>query len=259
MMALPLLVLVGLALLGALLWRRLAPGLRALPEGATAGEGVVYALVGVLAVDLLTSLLVRVLALPDPPPLTWLVGLRAGAALVVCGLVAARAARTGGIARLGLRRTGGPPAPLVALAAWLACLPVVIGLSLINSRILSALDHPQQPQHWLAEFLSSGDARTSPLAWVAMAVVLPAAEELFFRGGLYGGLRRVIATPLAVLASALIFGLVHDPDYLLPAAALGAILALLYEVTGSLATPICFHVLHNAFTLAMVSAYPELT
>ena len=253
-----LLVILGMGLSGVLLWRALAPALRPLAAGSTTGAGVVYALVGVVGADMLAATALQLSGTPAPPPLATIVTLHACASLFMAGLVLAMAAGRGGVARLGVRRAGGPPAPLVALAAWLACLPAVLALGWINTWILTALGHPPGTQDWIARFLASPEAQVSPLTWLAMAVVLPACEELFFRGGLYGGLRRVLAMPLAVLLASVAFGLVHDPAYALQAAGLGAALCLLYERTGSLAAPVCFHVLHNGLMLAIVSSHPEL-
>ena len=257
-MTLFLLLLAAGALGGALLWRRLAPGLRRLEPGSTAPEGVAYALIGWLGVQLLTTAAVHLARLPDPPPLQPLLALNAGAALLMAALVIALAARRGGADRLGLRRAGGPPAPLVALAAWLVVLPAVSALGWLNGRVLELFGRPQEQQSWIREFLNASDSQTSLLTWLPMAVLLPACEELFFRGGLYGGLRRVLAVPAAVALAAGAFGVVHDPGFFLPTAALGAVLCVLYERTGSLAAPLCFHVLHNGATLALVSARPDL-
>ena len=52
--------------------------------------------------------------------------------------------------------------------------------------------------------LDDAEARRSPLIWAIMVLVLPACEELLFRGALYGGLRRLLHPAAAVGASALI-------------------------------------------------------
>jgi membrane protease YdiL (CAAX protease family) len=252
-----LLAILGMGVAGVLLWWALASGMTPLSAGSTTGWGVLYAFIGFIGTSLLDIFPLVVADTTDPASLTTVVTLHACASLFVAGLVLAMASGHGGVARLGVRRAGGPPAPLVALAAWLATLPAVLALGWINAWILTALGHPPGTQDWIARFLASPEAQVSSLTWLAMTVVLPACEELFFRGGLYGGLRRVMPTPAAVLLAALAFGLVHDPAYALQAAGLGAALCLLYERTGSLAAPVCFHVLHNGLMLAIVSNHPE--
>lgn len=258
MTPLALLIVLGLSLVGALLWRRMEPRLDPLPDGSTLREGVLVALAGFVGMDLLTGLLVSVAGLEEPLPLGPFVTLRAVAGLALVGSIVALLATRGAVGALGLRRTGGPPAALVATAAWLAFVPVVLAVSWANVELNEALGTQMQQQNWLAGFLDSPEARDSPLTWLAMVLALPFCEEVFFRGGLYGGLRRVLSTPLAVALSAVGFGLVHDPSYMLPTAVLGAALAVLYERTGSLAAPVFFHALHNGVTLAMVNSHPEL-
>lgn len=252
----PLAVLAALGLSGLLLWRHLAPRLQPLPPGGTWRAGVLVALGGLLGTEVLTVALVG--PGDGPPTLLRLVTARALAAASVAGAALLLARRRGGVERLGLRRPGGPPAPLVALGAWLAFLPVLAAVAWANDALHAGLGQPRPVQAWIAEFLASPEARSSPAAWAAMAVLLPASEELFFRGGLYGALRLALPVPAAVALSAAGFGMVHEPSYWLPTAALGAVLAVLYERSGSLAAPVAFHVLHNGAMLAIVSAWPEI-
>jgi len=252
-----LVVLAGLALAGVLLWRRLAPGLQPLPPDSTLREGLLVALAGFLGLDLLAASCVP--RGDEPPNFVLLVEVRAVAGLLLAGLALLAVRGRGGPGALGLRRAGGPPALLVGLAAWLAFLPVLTGVSWLNRELLETLGvEPPGQQRWLAEFLAAPEARTSLPAWAAMALALPFFEELFFRGGLYGGLRRALPRQLAIGLAAAAFGLVHEPTFWLPTAALGVALVLLYERSGSLAAPFAFHALHNGLTLAIVCWQPEL-
>jgi CAAX protease family protein len=80
----------------------------------------------------------------------------------------------------------------------------------------------------------------------------PLCEELYFRGILYGALRR-FGPLLATLGSSLLFAVVHFTPAAIPVLmVIGIALALLYELTGSLWPPIAFHVLNNS--LAMIGA-----
>lgn len=92
-------------------------------------------------------------------------------------------------------------------------------------------------------------ARLSPveLVWifVLVCVVVPVGEETFFRGFVYGTLRRWGLLP-AVALSSLYFGAVHQQIvHFLPIFVLGAVLALLYERTGSLVAGIAVHGINN--------------
>ena len=89
---------------------------------------------------------------------------------------------------------------------------------------------------------------------ILTTIMAPLAEELFFRGFLYGGLRRY-GVPIAAVVSGLVFGGVHiggSPiGFLVPLAVLGIILALLYERTGSLYPPIALHALNNSIAFGV--------
>ena len=84
------------------------------------------------------------------------------------------------------------------------------------------------------------------LYFLVGALVGPVAEELFFRGLLYGFFRRwgVVA---AVILSTLFFVLPHAIHQRIPITQVvgGIVFAVAYEVEGSLMVPIIIHVLGN--------------
>lgn len=86
-------------------------------------------------------------------------------------------------------------------------------------------------------------------------IIGPVAEEIFFRGILYGFLRRWGAA-VAVILSTFLFVLPHTRSHTVPLTqAVGGILfAVAYEVEGCLIVPITIHVLGNLalFTLSLV-------
>ncbi len=89
-----------------------------------------------------------------------------------------------------------------------------------------------------------------------IAVAAPIAEEIFFRGMLFGGLRRRLSTFPAAALSALVFGGLHAATGISavpPLIAFGFVLALLYERTGSLVPCIAAHALNNALALAVTA------
>ncbi len=95
-----------------------------------------------------------------------------------------------------------------------------------------------------------------PLIVLAMLSLLfaPFAEEIFFRGFVFGGLRGRWGIAWAALASGALFALAHigNPGtiYLLPpVAAIGALFALGYAYSGSIFTSLLAHFLFNLFAL----------
>ena len=93
------------------------------------------------------------------------------------------------------------------------------------------------------------------LFFVTGGVAGPAAEELFFRGILYGWLRR-FSVPLAVTATTLAFAFCHARGGGIPVFQLigGLIFALAFECSRSLAAPLIIHILGNLaiFSLSMI-------
>lgn len=251
--AFAMLIIVGLG--GWLAWRALSRRLRRLEPGDTAPQGLLLWLLGFLSFQAVIVVLIE----PGPTPLARTLGLQTLAALLSAGLILALATlRRVPLESLGLRRHHGPSPVLLGLCAWLAFLPCFVGIGLLNQALQSALGHDVEIQRYLQLFLADEGARHSPLVWTLMVVVLPLYEELLFRGALYGGLRRMFHPTLAVVIAGLLFGVAHgEPSVaLLPVSALGMMLCVLYERTGSLATPVMFHAAQNGFALAAMALAP---
>jgi membrane protease YdiL (CAAX protease family)/uncharacterized RDD family membrane protein YckC len=91
---------------------------------------------------------------------------------------------------------------------------------------------------------------------VLIAIVAPIAEEFFFRGMLFGGLRKRLSTYPSAAISALVFGALHATTGITavpPLIIFGFMLALLYERTGSLVPGMLAHAFNNALALALTS------
>ena len=88
-----------------------------------------------------------------------------------------------------------------------------------------------------------------------LAVVAgPIAEELFFRGLLYGCLRVRLGVWRGLWSTAFLFAFLHtDPVAFLPILGLGLLFGWVYEKTGSLAASMAVHIFHNAGMLTVAS------
>jgi uncharacterized protein len=93
------------------------------------------------------------------------------------------------------------------------------------------------------------------LFFIVGGLLGPAAEELFFRGILYGFLRRW-GVIVALVFSTLIFVLCHPIQHGIPITRLlgGILFAVAYEISGSLIVPIIIHGLGNLaiFTISLI-------
>ncbi len=76
---------------------------------------------------------------------------------------------------------------------------------------------------------------------LAVGLVAPVAEEVFFRGVLYPGLRKRLPAVPSVLLSSAAFGAAHFESMRLHAFLLGLVAAILVEYTGSLVPAILAH------------------
>ena len=82
------------------------------------------------------------------------------------------------------------------------------------------------------------------LSTIIVIVIAPAVEEVLFRGILIGRWATKWRLRTAVVATALVFGILHVFN-IVGATALGLITALLYLQTGTLIVPIAFHAANN--------------
>jgi sodium transport system permease protein len=100
------------------------------------------------------------------------------------------------------------------------------------------------------------DNRAVPLwiVWLVLAVTPAVCEEIYFRGFVLSGLRR-LGTGRALIVSALLFGLAHSSVYrLLPTAVLGLLFGYAVWRSGSIACGILAHALNNGISASIVSA-----
>jgi membrane protease YdiL (CAAX protease family) len=91
----------------------------------------------------------------------------------------------------------------------------------------------------------------------SVVVAAPVAEEIFFRGFIFAGLRRRMPFVAAGLISGVLFSLAHtDPGLILPFTLVGLVLAFAYERTGSLYAAIGVHFIFNALSFLALLLVP---
>ncbi len=92
------------------------------------------------------------------------------------------------------------------------------------------------------------DALALILSFVMIVILAPLAEELLFRGWIFGSLRARFSAGVTILATAVLFAVVHmDPTGLYPVAVLapGFILSVIRERTGSVKPAVLAHAIYN--------------
>jgi membrane protease YdiL (CAAX protease family) len=96
------------------------------------------------------------------------------------------------------------------------------------------------------------------LTGFSVVVMAPIAEETFFRGFVFSGLRRRFGTLPSALASGLLFSAAHtDVGLVIPFSLVGAVLAYTYVRAGTLKASISLHFLFNLLSFVILVSYPD--
>lgn len=147
------------------------------------------------------------------------------------------------------------PTPL-----WRAAGLVVLAFVafIVFAAIWSALIHSETDK--VLEKLGSKEGAGLLVASAALTcVIAPVCEEILFRGFMFTALRNWKGPWLGALLTALLFGAVHatsaPAEDLLPLAALGFVLCLLYRATGSLYPCIAVHAINNVIAFGEIEGW----
>jgi membrane protease YdiL (CAAX protease family) len=177
------------------------------------------------------------------------------AAFVGAAIYLAGRARRPRPADFGFRRTG------LGLGAG-AVLTAAIGYYLLSAGY-GALVHIHGKEKLPSELGISHSTAALVGATVFVCVVAPIAEEFFFRGFIFGVLRRMpvylggldLGPWLAAAITGILFGLAHtgsaSSQYLIPLGLLGFVLCLVRWRTGSLYPCMALHSLNNSLALGV--------
>lgn len=161
-----------------------------------------------------------------------------------------------GVRLLPQRRAG-----ISILLGVLLAIPAWMGTALVAeivTRLLELLGRAPQPG-----VVDEAIARLDPtVLLLAIVLVAPVAEELFFRGVVFNAWLREYGARRAILGSAALFAAIHaDPTNLetligsvarvVPIFGLGIGLAVIYHRTRSLLAPMAMHATFNAISLTL--------
>jgi membrane protease YdiL (CAAX protease family) len=157
-----------------------------------------------------------------------------------------RAVRAG-LAALGLGRptaSWGAPTALAFLG--------YLAFAIVFSQLVA---QPEQTN--VADDLGFDDSTAGAISAAILIVIMaPIAEETFFRGFIFGGLRTRLPAFVAIVISGVLFGVIHlttgNVAATVQLAVLGAVLAWLYERTGSIRPTIAVHMINNALAFAVL-------
>ena len=179
-----------------------------------------------------------------------IIGVLVGGILVLASWLAGPGRHGASMASLGLklpvpRRYFQLLLPVLVFLASLTCSGLYVALvSALNWDFLV----PDLP---IDDFDLDGPAVIASFAFVAV-LWAPLAEEVFFRGFIFSGLRGRLGFIGAAVASSLLFALLHlDPRVIVPLFVTGMLLAWVYYRTGSLWGPFVAHALQNGLAVGV--------
>lgn len=145
------------------------------------------------------------------------------------------------------------PVSARTIAKWLA---LALAYGLLYDRFASYLNRPIVPEFALAAYRS---AQLLPLLWVALVVLAPLFEELFFRGFLLAGFRTsLLGNWGAILLTAASWAAIHLQYDLLDMGSifvLGILFGYARTSTGSLWPCLAMHAAVNLVATAQTAYY----
>jgi hypothetical protein len=210
---------------------------------------VLYALLGQL-----------VLSLHRPDLLVWLTA----AAMGICGLSAVVLIllilhrRYGLWPRdIGLNFDEWPRDLLLAIGLVVFVLAMRFPMSAFFEYLRLRANLPKENQWVVQQMLNVSTPLGLAVMLTVAVVVAPLWEEMVFRGFIQPLLRKYFGGPAALLITAVLFALIHEPKsqfHMMPVMMFPVALALgyCYERTQRLAPCIMLHVLHNGFSVALI-------
>lgn len=217
-------------------------------------------LAGIAAAIVLVGIGTAIVALFDPELDTTAgrdaaqlaVGLGLGGTALLFAAVDASGSIRGALTRLGLGRVTGRALWMGALA-WIAYLAI--------ARLLVPFLDPQQEDVTNELGADEPSVISAIFAGILIVIVAPLAEELFFRGFMFAGLRRSMSLWPAAAIPALVWGSLHlgagNVGVAIQLSVFGIILAWLYERSGTLWAPILAHLINNAIAFTLLMAGVE--
>lgn len=97
------------------------------------------------------------------------------------------------------------------------------------------------------------------MAFIALAIIPPIAEELLFRGYLFGELRQKISFVPSMILTSLIFAVVHlQLNVGIDVFCLSLVLCYLREKTGAIWAGVLLHMMKNSIAFYLLFMRPEL-
>lgn len=124
-------------------------------------------------------------------------------------------------------------------------------MAMIGQWLLPAVDW--QAEQDIGYNLSNLIGTDLLMVFFAVVIIAPIAEELIFRGWLYGKIKQIVPTWLAVILVSVLFGIMHGQVNVgINVFFLSIALCMLREMTGTIYSGVLLHMLKNGIALAFL-------
>lgn len=132
---------------------------------------------------------------------------------------------------------------LLSPAALVIYLLISVILSTLFSMIFPSVDLNQAQETGFNNLTQNYEYY---LAFIALVILAPVAEEVIFRGYLYGKLKKYVPIWAAIIMTSIVFGAVHGAwNLAIDTFALSIIMCTLRELTGNIWASILLHMTKN--------------
>jgi membrane protease YdiL (CAAX protease family) len=137
------------------------------------------------------------------------------------------------------------------LATGALIVPAAQLLKLVSEILLASLHGDTTPQPAIQVLQVAVPLPQRVCFGFSSIVLVPLAEESFFRGVAYRAIRERGYPKTALIVSSVLFGLIHfNLAVFIPLTLFAVALALLYEKTGALLAPVAAHSIFNAINFS---------
>lgn len=169
-----------------------------------------------------------------------------------------------GVPYIFSRRTDLKTIGLQRLMSWLdiglapfAYIAYIAGLFIVLAAVTHVIPGFQADQAQDVGFKNLTNQLGYIVAFTTLVVIAPIAEEILFRGYLYGKVRRHAPIWVAIIVTSLLFGFVHGQwNVAVDTFILSCVLCGLRELTGSVWAGILVHMIKNAIAFYILFLAP---
>ncbi|OYX41058.1 hypothetical protein B7Y94_05685 [Candidatus Saccharibacteria bacterium 32-49-12] len=145
---------------------------------------------------------------------------------------------------------------LISPFGFIGYLMLTATLTFLMMQIFPAIDFLQEQDTGFGQLVTSTDYI---LAFVMLVVIAPVAEEVLFRGYLFGKLRQHVPLWGAIIVTSLLFGAVHGQwNVAIDTFALSVVMCLVVVWSKSIWPAILIHMLKNGIAFYFLFINPQL-